>query len=295
MAGEELFSLENIYYDGDAIGYPLGGRLHEKYSSGKWHGVEKNSVRNQYVSATDFFEVNRKNVYLTVQGRQRYNKGNRVYDFAVPFTSAVGSFSRSKGKCLYIYVNREEIMIRLLAEAAKNKDFWFEIGEFSDLVAENEITGNLPWIIEEFGKGDRGFITFSTSFALPSSIFSVHHKCRTVIRMKINPDEIIRSREPQTSPLRAGIHSVNKSAYADYPCGLVFAPISIAKNWKELYGELFDILEATLCEQVKNYGTIEMVFEKNASVTMAEKLEAAEFLIRQGMKKLPNMKIIDIR
>lgn len=295
MSESIFLRFETVFYDGDAIGYPLGGKLHEKYFASEWVGVEKHGLRRPLETSCEFFKVNTESVYLTVRGREPYYPGNRIADFSVPFTSAIGYHPKCKGKCFYIYVNREEIMIRLLAEAAKNRESWFEVGEFSDLVAEDMITGNLAWAVEEFAKGERGFMTFTTSFAPSVSVYSAEHKGRTVIRMKLNPDDIIRVSEPQTSPLGARIHGINKLTYAGYPCGIVFSPVSLCENWRRAYGELFDILEATLCEDVKKNGTVEIVFDKNSPALKSKKLEAAEFLIRQSMKKLPLMKITDIR
>ncbi len=286
---------DKVFYDGDAIGYPLGGKLHEKYSSSEWFGVEKCGIRRPFDSSGEFFNVNSDTVYLTVRGREPYYSGNRVADVSVPFTSAIGYHPKCKGKCFYIYVNREEIMIRLLAEAAKSRDSRFEVGEFSDLVAEDRIDGNLRWLVEEFANGERGFMTFSTAFAPSSEFFSAVHRRRTIIRMKVNPEEAIRTTEPQTSPLGARIHGINKLTYADFPCGIVISPIVLCDGWKFLYEELFDVLEATLCEEFKKSGTVELVFDKYSHALKSEKLEAAEFLIRQSMKKLPFMKIIDIR
>ena len=295
MSELNFFGFEKVFYDGDAIGYPLGGKLHEKYFESEWLGVEKSSLRRPLETSCEYFKVNPDSVYLTVRGREPYYPGNHVADFSVPFTSAIGYHPKCRGKCFYVYVNREEIMIRLLAEAAKNRDSWFEVGEFSDLVAEDRISGNLSWAVEEFAKGERGFMTFTTSFAPSAAVYSAEHKGRTVIRMKLNPDEMIKTFEPQTSPLGARIHGINKLTYAGYPCGIVFSPVSLHENWRKDYGELFDILEATLCDEVKKNGTVEIVFDKNSPALKSKKLEAAEFLIRQSMKKLPLMKIIDVR
>lgn len=295
MAEHDFLPLDKIFYDGESIGFPLGGFLRGKYHNSEWLGVEKVGFRKPLEPASELFNVERGTVYLTVRGREPYYQGNRIADVSVPFTSAIGYHPKCKHRCFFIYVNREEIMIRLLAEAAKKRDSWFEIGEFSDLVAENRITENLPWVIEEFAKGDRGYITFVTAFAPSEAVYSAKHGNRAKIRMKINPEEIIRMSEPFTSPLGARIHGLNKLAYAGYPCGIVLSPITFFEKWKESYTELFDILEATLCDDVKINATVEIVFDKNSPALKSKKLEAAEYLIKQLSKKLPLMRIIDIR
>lgn len=295
MAEFDYLSLNKIYYDGESIGFPLGGFLRGKYHDSDWQGIEKIILRKPLEPASEFFKIEPKTAYLTVRGREPYYQGNRIADISVPFTSAIGYHPKCKRKCFYLYVNREEIMIRLLAEAAKKRDMRFEIGEFSDLIAENRITDNLPWVIEEFAKEEKGFITFVTAFAPSEQIYTAKHKGRIFVRMKMNPEETIRLSEPLTSPLGSRIHGINKLAYAGYTCGIVISPIDINAKWEELYSEFFDILEATLCEEIKTNGTIEIVFDKNSPALKAKKLEVAEYIIKQSSKKLPLMKIIDIR
>ena len=56
-------------------------------------------------------------------------------------------------KCAYLrlFVNREEMMERLIKNSKKGADpQTFEIGSNSDLVLENMITGNLEWVIPAF-------------------------------------------------------------------------------------------------------------------------------------------------
>lgn len=295
MAELTFSEICNVFYDGDAIGYPLGGMLREKYKSAQWIGVEKNSLRKPLANFSDFFSVNPDNIYLTVRGREPYYSGNRVSEFSVPFTSSIGYHPRCKGKCFYVCVNREEVMIRLLAESAKNRDCRFEVGEFSDLVAEDRITGNLAWSISEFARGERGFMTFATSFAPHPDVYHVEHKCRTNIRVKVNPDTVVRKYEPLADSIGARIHGINKLYYAGYPCGIMIAPIILGDGWEYLYSELLDVLDATLCDGVKTHGTVEIVFDRTLPILKAKKLEAAEILIKQIMKKLPSMNIIDIR
>ena len=76
------------------------------------------------------------------------------------------------------------------------KDLVFEIGSNSDLVLENIITDNLGWTIENFvNKAEKGMLTFPTKFDMIDSILNVNHKGRVIIRMSVNPEEIIKQIE----------------------------------------------------------------------------------------------------
>ena len=85
----------------------------------------------------------------------------------------------------------------------------FEIGSNSNLVLENTITNNLPWTIESFAKEGQGFLTFPTKFDMINSLLSLDHKGKTIIRMSINPEEIIKKIEFGISSLQNKIWQVH--------------------------------------------------------------------------------------
>jgi len=61
------------------------------------------------------------------------------------------------------------------------------------------------------------------------------------------------------SPLRTRIQALNDVAEAEYPVGLLIAPVILLSNWKELYGELIERLADELGEKVKNTAFIEII------------------------------------
>lgn len=136
----------------------------------------------------------------------------------------------------------------------------FEIGSNSDLVLENTITGNLEWTIEKFGKNERGYITFPTKFDMVEPLLNIEHKERAIIRMSVNPQEIIKKVEFGTSPLVNRIKALNSLKEAGYKVGILVAPVVLIDNWETLYKELFEILSDTLSQKVKNEVFFEVIF-----------------------------------
>ena len=136
----------------------------------------------------------------------------------------------------------------------------FEIGSNSDLILENTITNNLIWTIENFAKEGRGYLTFPTKFDMVKSLLSLDHKGKTIVRMSVNPEKIIKQVEFGTSTLKNRIKAINSICEAGYPVGLLIAPIIMLENWKTSYSELLDILKDTLSEKVKNSMFIEIIF-----------------------------------
>lgn len=141
-----------------------------------------------------------------------------------------------------------------------DKELTFEIGSNSDLVLENTITGNLEWTIEEFGKRGRGHITFPTKFDMVDNLLSLNHQGKTVIRMSVNPEEIINKVEFGTSRLKGRVEAINKMCEAGYKVGILIAPVILVENWKELYKNLIEYLYNNLSEKVKKEAFFEVIF-----------------------------------
>jgi spore photoproduct lyase len=135
----------------------------------------------------------------------------------------------------------------------------FEIGSNSDLVLENVITDNLVYTIQRFAREGRGHLTFPTKFDVVEPLLPLDHRGKTIFRMSVNPEEIIRRVEFGTSPLDKRIDALNQMAEAGYPVGLLIAPVILLPNWKQLYGELIDTLAERLSEKVLRTGFLEII------------------------------------
>ena len=141
------------------------------------------------------------------------------------------------------------------------KELVFEIGSNSDLVLENVITDNLVWTIENFvNKSKKGMITFPTKFDMVDPILNLDHKGRVIIRMSVNPQEIIRQIEIGTSPLKNRVEAINKLKKAGYKIGILIAPVILVENWKEKYEELVKYLYENLSNEVKKDVFFEIIF-----------------------------------
>jgi spore photoproduct lyase len=166
-------------------------------------------------------------------------------------------------------------MVKLVKTSVKyGKQLTFEIGSNSDLVLENTITGNLPWTIEEFAKNARGLITFPTKFDMVEPLTVLDHKGKTIFRMSVNPEHIIRRVEYGTSPLDNRIRALNLMNAAGYKTGLLIAPVILMEDWQKLYGELIDRLADELSEGVKKTSFIEIIFMTYSYVHQAINSEA---------------------
>lgn len=141
-----------------------------------------------------------------------------------------------------------------------DKELTFEIGSNSDLILENTITKNLPWTIENFKNTKKGMITFPTKFDMVDSILGLDHQGKVIVRVSLNPEDIINKIEFGTSRLVGRIEAINKLKEAGYKIGILIAPVVMVENWKELYLELIKQLESKLSKNVKNDVFFEVIF-----------------------------------
>lgn len=114
-------------------------------------------------------------------------------------------------KCSYmrLFVNREEMLEKIIKTAqSSNRDLVFEIGSNSDLVLENTITHNLEWTIKNFASKQKGYITFPTKFNMTEPLLPLQHMERVIVRMSMNPQEIISKVEFGTSTLNQRIEAI---------------------------------------------------------------------------------------
>ena len=278
-------NFDAVYYEPAALEYKLGQFLHDKYADLPWVEIENhNRIPELSKAQNQDFPKLKQHLIIGVRKTHKYVENHKVSDFLVPYTS-----SGCRAMCLYCYlvcnynkcsylrlfVNREQMMDRLLKiDAASHAPQTFEIGSNSDLVLENTITDNLPWTIERFAREGQGRLTFPTKFGMVEPLLALDHRGKTIFRMSVNPEEIIRRIEIGTSPLGARIRALNAMCDAGYPAGLLIAPVILIPGWKKQYGELIEQLAAGLSEKVKCLGFIEIILMTYSFVQNAINTEA---------------------
>jgi spore photoproduct lyase len=260
-----------IYYEKDVLNYELGRQLYKKYESAEWIVIDNhNNILELTSKQNSEFAQMKRNLVVGIRKTHKYIPNKKVSDFLVPYTSSGCSamclycyLVCNYNKCSYLrlFVNREQMFDKLIKTSNHSeKELIFEIGSNSDLVLENTITKNLEWTIERFGKNEKGYITFPTKFNMVEPLLGLDHKERTIIRMSVNPDEIIKNIEFGTSSLKNRIKALNELKEAGYKIGILIAPVILLKNWRKIYGELIKILEDTLTQKVKEDVFFEIIF-----------------------------------
>jgi spore photoproduct lyase len=265
-----MFKPKAIYYEKNIEKYDLGRKLLEKYKYVSKIEIEShNAIEEMRKRENKEFLNMKRNLIIGVRKTHKFVENHKVSDFLVPYTSS-GCIAAcmycylvcNYNKCAYLrlFVNREEMLDKIIKVSNKaERNLTFEIGSNSDLILENTITNNLVWTIENF-KNEKGMLTFPTKFDMVDDILNLDHQGKIIIRMSVNPEEIINKVEFGTSRLKGRIAAINKLKEAGYKVGILIAPVIFVENWQNLYLDLIKRLNEELSEQVKKDVFFEVIF-----------------------------------
>jgi spore photoproduct lyase len=268
----EVFIPARVFYERGSENYYLGKKLLNQYTE---LGVEITEIENhnnipelREAPDADFIRLKK---YLIIGVRKSLNfvPNEKTSDYLVPYTSsgcpAMCQYCYlvcNYFKCAYlrVFVNREQMMQKILrvAEAAETPPV-FEIGSNSDLVMENTVTGNLVWTIEKFSRANQGYLTFPTKFHMIDDLLPLKHNGKTIVRMSVNPEYIVRNIEIGTSPLGERMDALVRLHRAGYPVGLLIAPVVLLPGWEDMYEELVLTLARTLPPDLLHILNIEVI------------------------------------
>ena len=207
-----MFKPSAIYFEKDIENYVLGRELLEKYKDVPKFEIENhNNIEEMRKKENKEFPYMKQNLIIGVRKTHKFVENHKTSDYLVPYTSSGCTASClycylvcNYNKCAYLrlFVNREQMLDKIIQTSEKSeKELTFEIGSNSDLILENTITGNLVWTIENFKNSKKGKLTFPTKFDMVDDILNLDHQGRVVIRVSVNPEEIINKVEFGTSRL----------------------------------------------------------------------------------------------
>ncbi len=262
-----------VYFEPDALEYPLGKELLEKFTK---LGLEiryttsHNQIRN--LPGDSYLQRYRNAKSTLVVGIRKtlnFDTSKPSAEYAIPFaTGCMGHchycyLQTTMGSKPYIrtYVNVDEILMaadEYMKERAPELTR-FEASCTSDIVGIDHLTHTLKRAIEHFGKSDYGKLRFVTKFHHVDHLLDAEHNGKTRFRFSVNADYVIKYFEPGTSSLEQRIEAAGKVARAGYPLGFIVAPIYLHEGWEEGYEKMFERLDAELDANVREDITFEFI------------------------------------
>lgn len=268
-----MFLPKAVYYEKESENYELGKELLQRYKDKGIQCIEienHNNIEVMRKKQNNEFPQMKQNLIIGIRKTHKFVPNHKTSDFLVPYTSS-GCIAMclycylvcNYNKCAYLrlFVNREQMLNKIIKVANESdKNLTFEIGSNSDLILENTITNNLVWTIENFKANQKGLLTFPTKFDMVDPILPLDHNGKIIVRMSVNPREIIKTIEIGTSPLENRVKAINKLNDAEYKLGILIAPVILVEDWKKQYTELIQYLAENLSERVKKDVFFEIIF-----------------------------------
>lgn len=256
----KLFYPTRVFFEPEALEYPLGMSLHKQFSQ-EGIPIQMTASHNRVTgipgkTPQEAYREAKKTLVVGVKKSMKLDvcKPSADFEFAMG-TSCPGGcqycyLQTTLGKKPYvrIYVNIDEILENLEKTIAERSPSitTFEAASTSDPVAVEHLTGSLRRAIEFFGRQKYGRMRVVTKFPSPDSLLNIEHHQHTRFRFSVNSRYVIKNFEANTASFDERIEAAGRIAHAGYPLGFIVAPLMLYEGWREEYRDLFDRLAATL-------------------------------------------------
>jgi len=256
----EPFVPQLVYIEPEALNYPLGRELKEKFekmnieirettSHNQVRGIPGETELQKYRNAKSTLVVG-------VRRTLKFDTSKPSAEYAIPLaTGCMGHchycyLQTTLGSKPYIrvYVNLDEIFSqaqKYINERAPEITR-FEAACTSDIVGIDHLTHSLKKAIEFIGQTEYGRLRFVTKYEHVDHLLDAKHNGKSRFRFSVNSRYVIKHFEPGTSPFEKRLEAAKKVAKAGYPLGFIIAPIYMHERWEEGYLELFERLSEQL-------------------------------------------------
>lgn len=291
-----------VFFEPDALNYPMGEELYEKFKS-LGVPIKQTTSHNRVTgipgdSPTEAYRNAKRTLVVGVRKTLKFDTSKPSAEYAIPIsTGCMGhchycylQTTMSAKPYLRVYVNMDDILAQAdqyIAERAPEITR-FEAACTSDPVGLEPLTGSLKRLIEHFGQTELGRLRFVTKYDTVDSLLDAKHNKHTRFRFSMNADYVIKNFEPATAPYHDRIAAAGKVARADYPLGFILAPLMRFDGWQEGYRDLIERLSRELPLEAKKDLTFELImhrFTKTAKRTILERYPKTKLEMDEESRK----------
>ncbi|SDZ10887.1 spore photoproduct lyase [Thermoactinomyces sp. DSM 45892] len=269
----EPFIPQLVYFEPNALKYPLGRELYEKFKKLDVE-IRETTSHNQIRDLpggndSQKYRIAKSTLVVGIRKTLKFDTSKPSAEYAIPLATGCMAhchycyLQTTLGQKPYIrtYVNLDEIF----DQAQKYMDerepelTRFEASCTSDIVGIDHLTHSLFKAIEFIGRTTYGRLRFTTKFHHVDHLLHAKHNGNTRFRFSINSDYVIKNFELKTSSLKQRIEAAVKVAEAGYPLGFVVAPLYMHEGWEEEYLKLFQMLSDKIPKELPEHITFELI------------------------------------
>lgn len=138
-----------------------------------------------------------------------------------------------------VYVNVEDLLAELEKVLSENRSFFYRIGtgELTDSLTLEHLTHYSKKLIPFFLEQPNAVLELKTKTTQVENLLEFHPEGRLVVSWSLNPDELIRTEEPNAPLLAERLEAARRCAETGYLIGFHFDPIIWYPEWREGYRE----------------------------------------------------------
>lgn len=296
MDAATLLSIDTLYYDENALTYPRGKELFEKYSNVKTKVIVNShwkidELNNNPELVKQWNRVKASILVIGVKTAISCRPNSRSTDWIAPSHSsgcamacAYCYVARRKGYAnpITVFANIDKITAHIKRKCERlgpkvvtpeneqcDPVLWtFDIGENNDCSVDALVSDNVKDLIETFKVIPNAKASFATKF-VNRELLGYDPQRKTRIRFSLMPEHVARVVDVRTSPITERINAINDFVAAGYEVHINLSPVIIYDGWQDDYVDLFAQLDDTLSAEAKQQLKAEVIF-----LTHNEKLHA---------------------
>lgn len=288
-----------IFFEKDAMKYEMTGRILEKARQEQIETIFLNTNRftsEKGMTKKEKYFYGKQTMIVGIRKTLKFQTCKPSAHYQLPLVSGcIGQCEYcylntqfSDRPFVYVYVNLEEILQQADQHIKERGELTlFEGAATSDPLPSEPFTQALAQTIEFFGQKELGRFRFVTKYTDVDALLGIDHKGHSEIRLSVNIPSVIKEFEHKTPSLEKRIEALNKLIGADYPVGLIIAPVILEERWKDRYGELLSILDQTLLRKEKpiTFEVISHRFTSRAKNSILEIYEDTKLPMNEEERK----------
>lgn len=258
-----IFVPAKVLIEEKALAYPLGQRLAKRF---KEEAIEMETIpshnrikRSSLKTDQEKYLEAKSTLVVGVKKGLEFQTCKPSAHYQLPLaTSCPGmceycylQTTLGKRPFVRIYVNQEEILERARKYIfARNPEVTiFEGAATSDPLAVEPYSGALAKAIIFFSEEELGRFRFVTKFTNVDSLLELNHRGHTRLRFSLNTNTVIKKFEHQTPALAERLVALKRVQEANYPVGIIIAPIILYEDWQQEYQELIHEIKSCLSDK----------------------------------------------